>query len=549
MKKEILILSLILITLGLGSCVKDELFKGPPSLSELKISPTAPRDVDVVSVSVKATDLNGIRSVTLFYKINDGAFTSTDMVVLGGAPDVYSALIPAQASGTSVYYYVEATNTSEQTVRIPEGAPSITASYTIGAPSIVMNEIYSRGTTEDPDWIELYNNSDQQADVSGFLIYDSGGQTGAKPKKVLPSGSVIPAHGFLVVVVDDAGESGFGLSGSGEEVWLENASGSQIDNISFPALEETQSFGRIPDGTGSWQVLNTVTRGSLNDDTPPPALIYINEVFSNGTAEDPDWVEIYNGSATSVDVSGYKLFDSGGQSGSKPKKEIPAGSTIAAGGYLVIVTDDGTESGFGLSGSGEQVWLENADGTLVNDLTFPELTDTQSFGRFPDGSSNLQVMNTVTKGSANSNLDPEPEIIILMNEIFSKGVDPDLDWVEIYNASTVSVDISGYKIYDSGGQSGSKPKKEFPAGTVIPAGGFFVIVTDDTEESGFGLSSGGEQIWLEDAVGTIIDDITFPALVEGQSYGRKPDGSANFFIFTEITRGTSNNNAATLTKR
>lgn len=84
---------------------------------------------------------------------------------------------------------------------------------------------------------------------------------------------------------------------------------------------------------------------------------------------------------------------------------------------------------------------------------------------------------------------------------------------------------------------------------MIPAGGFFVIVTDDAVESGFGLSSGGEQIWLEDATGTIIDDITFPAMIEGQSYGRKPDGSADFFIFTEITRGTSNNNAATLTKR
>lgn len=549
MKKQILILSLIMITLGLVSCVKDEMFKGPPSLSELKLSPSAPRDVDVVSVSVKATDMNGIRSVTLYYKINDGSFTGTAMVVLGGAPDVYSALIPAQTSGSTVKYYVEAVNESGQVAKLPEGAPETTASYTIGAPSIVMNEIYSRGTTEDPDWIELYNNSDQQADVSGFKLYDTGGQTGAKPKKALPAGSVIPAHGLLVVVVDDAEESGFGLSGSGEEVWLENASGGQIDNVSFPALEESQSFGRIPDGTGSWQVLNTVTRGSLNDNTPPPALIYINEVFSNGTAEEPDWVELFNGSATSVDVSGYKLFDSGGQSGSKPKKEIPAGTTIPAGGFLVIVADDGSESGFGLSGSGEQLWLENGDGAPVDDLTFPELTDTQSFGRFPDGSNNMQVMNTVTKGSANSNLDPEPEISILMNEIFSKGVDPDLDWVEIYNASTVSVDVSGYKIYDSGGQSGTKPKKEFPAGTVIPAGGFFVIVTDDAVESGFGLSSGGEQIWLEDATGTIIDDITFPAMIEGQSYGRKPDGSADFFIFTEITRGTSNNNAATLTKR
>lgn len=549
MKKRLLFTGMIIMALWISSCVKDEVFKGPPSLSELKIFPVTPRDVDVVSVSVKATDMNGIRSVTLYYKINDGSFTGTAMVVLGGAPDVYSALIPAQTSGSSVYYYVEATNSSDQTVRIPADAPATTASYTIGAPSIVMNEVYSRGTTEAPDWIELYNNSDQQADVSGFKLYDTGGQTGAKPKKALPAGSVIPAHGLLVVVVDDGGESGFGLSGSGEEVWLENASGNVIDNTIFPALEETQSWGRIPDGSGNWTLLNAITRGELNDNSPAPLRVFINEIFSNGTTEEPDWIEMYNGSSSPADISGFRIYDSGGQTGAKPKKEFPSGTIVPAGGFYVIVADDDTASGFGLSGSGEQIWFEDTEGNLIDEFTFPALTDIQSYGRYPDGSSHLQVMNTITKGFENSNADPDPQIVILMNEIFSKGVDPDLDWVEIYNASTVSVDVSGYKIYDSGGQSGTKPKKEFPAGTVIPAGGFFVIVTDDAVESGFGLSSGGEQIWLEDTTGAIIDDISFPAMTDGQSYGRKPDGSANFFIFTEITRGTSNNNAATLTKK
>ncbi len=546
MKTRIIFLLLIITGLVISSCVKDEVFEGPPALSELAITPQAPRDVDIVYIRVKAMDMNGLKGVKLFYKVDAGAFTSVDMVIQGGLPDIYSGMIPAQQAGKTVTYYVEAENESGQKAWLPEGAPETTSSYTIGAPSIVMNEIYSRGTVEDPDWIEIYNNSDVQADISGYKIYDSGGQTGAKPKKNIPAGTVIEAHGFFVLVVDDADESGFGLSGSGEEVWLENTSGNIIDNVIFPVLEETQSYGRIPDGSGSWVILDQITKGAINDNSAPPPLILINELYSTGTTEDPDWVEIFNGSTTEIDISGYKIYDSGGQAGTKEKKVFPAGSTIPAGSFLVIVVDDNEASGFGLSGSGEQIWLENAGGTVIDDVTFPALTENQSFGRFPDGSNNLKIMNTVTRGTANSNNDPEPIIIILMNEIFSKGVDPDLDWVEIYNGSTVEVDISGYKIYDSGGQSGVKPKKEFPAGTVIPSGGFFVIVTDDAEESGFGLSSGGEQIWLEDAAATIIDDVTFPAMVEGQSYGRKPDGSAGFFIFTEITRGTSNNNSPTL---
>ena len=139
------------------------------------------------------------------------------------------------------------------------------------------------------------------------------------------------------------------------------------------------------------------------------------------------------------------------------------------------------------------------------------------------------------------------ENYILMNEIFSRGTDEDPDWIEVYNTSAASIDISGYKIYDGGGQSGSKPKKEFPSGTIIPANGFVVIVTDDADPSGFGLSSGGEEVWLENATGVVIDDVVFPAMAEvTYSYGRQPDGSANFFIFTEITKGTSNNDATIL---
>lgn len=129
---------------------------------------------------------------------------------------------------------------------------------------IVMNEIYSRGTTSDPDWIEIYNPSSSPIDISGYLIYDTGGQTGAKPKKQFPAGTIVPANGFFVIVVDDTDASGFGLSSTGEEVWLENAGGTVIDYINFPAMSTTQSYGRYPDGSNNWQLLNTITRGSAN---------------------------------------------------------------------------------------------------------------------------------------------------------------------------------------------------------------------------------------------------------------------------------------------
>lgn len=539
MKLKLLFFSLLMIGLT-TSCVKDEMYKGPAVISDLRIDPMAPLSGQAVTVLAKVTDLDGINSVMLYYAVNGGSFTQIEMISLSSLQDTYSGQIPAQTNGATVTYYIKATNKSGIESLAPQGAPTATASYTIGAPLVLMNEIYSRGTIESPDWIELYNASDVAADISGFNIYDSGGQSGAKPKKTVPAGTVIPAKGFYVIVVDDGTESGFGLSSAGEQVWLENASGNQIDNATFPAFETTQSFGRVPDGGANWLILNTITRGAANSSEQPLPQLYINEIFSQGTAEAPDWVEIYNASAFDADLSGWKIYDSGGQSGTKPKKEFPAGASIPAKGFYVFVVDDGTESGFGLSSNGEQIWLENPQGTVARDVTFPALASTQSYGCYPDGSDQLQVFEVVTKGAANSNEVPVVTSVVL-NEVFSRGTAEEPDWIELYNDGETAVDLTGWKIYDSGGQSGAKPKMEIPAGTTIAAKSFLVVTVDDGTETGFGLSSGGEKVWLDNTT-MATDSIEFPALEETQSYGRYPDGSSNLQVLGTVTKGAPNDN-------
>jgi len=401
--------------------------------------------------------------------------------------------------------------------------------------SVLMNEIYSRGTTENPDWIEIYNSGFTSIDISGYKIFDSGGQAGTKPKKLFPAGTVIPANGFYVIVTDDSDSSGFGLSSSGEKVWFESSDGIILDSIDFPALAVTQSYGRYPDGTSNLIIMDSITRGSTNV-VVVPSPVKMNEIYSRGTAADPDWIEIYNSSSTAIDISGYKIYDNGGQAGTKPKKLFPTGTIVPANGFFVIVTDDADPSGFGLSSNGEEVWLEDASGTVIDNVVFPALQVTESYGRIPDGGS-WQILSTITKGTSNLSV---VDFSAKMNEIYSRGTTENPDWIEIFNSGSSSIDISGYKIYDNGGQAGTKPKKEFPSSTIIPANGFYVIVTDDTSASGFGLSSGGEKVWFENSDGIIIDSIAFPALEVTQSYGRYPDGTSNWVILDSITRGTAN---------
>jgi hypothetical protein len=268
--------------------------------------------------------------------------------------------------------------------------------------------------------------------------------------------------------------------------------------------------------------------------------VVMNEVYSRGVAGDLDWIEIYNPQSVAVDVSGYKIYDSGAKAGTKSKKLFPAGTILPAKGFAYIIVDTATfagdTSGFGLSSSGETVWLENAAGTLIDTVALPAVGTDSSYARIPDGSKVWIKTGPRTRGTSN--------VVIKMNEIYSRGVAGNLDWIEIYNASGAAVNIGGYKIYDSGGQGGTKSKKVFPAGTTVASKGFTVIIVDTAtfvgDTSGFGLSSGGETVWLENAAGLVIDTVAIPALGTDTSYARVPDGSNMFAKKAPVTKGTTN---------
>ncbi len=272
MKTKYLFLFLASLAIVMNGCVEDEVFVGPPTISNMTISPQAPGATDEVTVTVKVTDLKGVTEVKLLYKVGAGTYVSVTMTA--GSNYTYTGKIPPQAPSSVVQYYVSATNVSSLTGTLPEMAPTSTAAYTVGAPSIVINEVFSRGVPGDLDWIEVYNNSDVAVNIGGYKIYDSGGQAGTKPKMEFPAGTTLPARGFYAIVVDDATTafpvgSNFGLSSGGEEIWLESSAGFVIDNIVFAAVTDaTHSYGRKPDGSTTWFILTLRTKGESNNNSP-----------------------------------------------------------------------------------------------------------------------------------------------------------------------------------------------------------------------------------------------------------------------------------------
>lgn len=81
----------------------------PPSISNIEREPQSPKPGEQVTVTVTITDTtSGVDETTLYYRIDGGAWTPRSM---SQTDDVWSATIPAQESGVTVSYYIEASDT------------------------------------------------------------------------------------------------------------------------------------------------------------------------------------------------------------------------------------------------------------------------------------------------------------------------------------------------------------------------------------------------------------------------------------------------------
>ncbi|NID12238.1 CotH kinase family protein [Fibrivirga algicola] len=127
------------------------------------------------------------------------------------------------------------------------------------------------------------------------------------------------------------------------------------------------------------------------------------------------------------------------------------------------------------------------------------------------------------------------------------------DWFELYNPTNEPVDIAGYYVTDN---LANPTKHKILSGsiqTIIPANGYLVIWASEVLTRGplhvnFKLSAGGEVIGLFKPDGiTPVDRVTFGPQRSDISWGRQPDGSANWLFFQRTTiinntsPGASNN--------
>lgn len=189
--------------------------------------------------------------------------------------------------------------------------------------------------------------------------------------------------------------------------------------------------------------------------------VVINEVMPSNyntvadqDGEFNDWIELYNTTGATIDLSGYYLSD-------KPNSEplmwqFPAGTSILPNDYLIVWLDEdtlqaGLHANFKLSASGESVMLSDAGGFELNRVKFPEMETSTTYGRYPNGTGGFIRMfptyaasNSYTALELSEEESPNLNVIIFPNPAKTNVT---IQFLSTTNQTIMIYDLRGSLIY------------------------------------------------------------------------------------------------------
>lgn len=458
---------------------------------------------------------------------------------------------------------------------------------TAASVSVRLNEVMTsnKGSVPDglgnfPDWVELYNPSDKEVDISGYGLSDNVLEGG---KYVFPAGTKLEPNGYIVVFCSGEAESPlhapFRLSAQDELAFFDS-SGKVLGSIALKAVASGMSLSL--DESDAWQEMRP-SPGYPNTGEGAAAFeaslhetedigIYINEFMaSNATsfrAADGsycDWIELFNSTGQDVDLSGFGISDNLSQ---PMKYQLPQGTSLPAGGYLLILCsgNEGLLSGeqhapFSLRAYQEDVVLASPGGKILDSFSFTKQETDISMARVPDGTGEFAPSAQPSPGYPNTgegytaalsaNRLPLGDVYVsemLGNNQQSKKAEDGnyYDWVEIHNAGTSSLNLMGYGLSNN-------PKN--PAKWVFPdisldAGEYLVVYASGLNKAdgqkkndlhlNFNISAAGDSLFLFDPQGALIDKLSASAFQPDVSYGRSASDERAYY--TETTPGSANGN-------
>lgn len=274
---------------------------------------------------------------------------------------------------------------------------------------------------------------------------------------------------------------------------------------------------------------------------------------SSGSGPDLEFLEIYNAGSIFEDLSGFRITG-------EVDFTFPEGTLIPAGGYRVVAADPaalkaaygiqevlGPYSGH-LPNEGGLVRLRTKQGDTLFEVEYgtsapwPVSADgaghSLTLARPSYGPSDPRAWYASVEAGGTPGgpevLRPDPLDALRINELLAHTDEPQVDFVELFNAGNSELDLSGCILTDDIQTN----RFRIPSGPPLAARTHRVF---DQNALGFRLKASGETLFLLRPDGRrVLDAIRFGAQENGVAFGRQPDGTGSLRRLAQPTPGAAN---------
>ena len=398
------------------------------------------------------------------------------VLLLNGATILDSVTFGPQAPDISIGRIVNGTGGWQANTPTP-GAANL--AKTLGSVvNLRINEWMAAPAYGD-DWFELFNTDANPVALGGLYLSDD---PAAPTTTKIPALSFIAGKGFAKFLADSSGgganHANFKLGSGGDNLVLTSATGAgTLDVVTFATQTVDVSQGRFPDGAAA--IASFVQSASPSHPNWQQTPVVINEVLANSATPNVDFIEIFNPTASAVNIGGWWLSD---DRDAPQKYQIPAGTSIPAGGFAVFDESQFNvgASAFQLASAGDEIVLSAVDGTGVltgfrAEVSFGASSENVSFGRVSvAGGAEFWPLTATTFGVVNAAPKTTPLII---NEVMyhpvedAGGVDNSQnEFIELHNPAVTAVDVGRWRIKGDSDFS-------FPVGSFIAGNSYALVVS------------------------------------------------------------------------
>jgi hypothetical protein len=423
---------------------------------------------------------------------------------------------------------------------------------------IVINEIMYNSIGPDVEYIELYNKSEININLTGWYILDDNDSH----EHCLLQGNMVPGE-YLVVAGDvtvfrnqypgvtnvnancfDPNGNGWSLGNGGDAVRLFDASGILHDHVAY---QDGGDWPGSPDGNGpSLELIHPDLDNALPISWDPSTVDWGTPGAQNSAYKENIMPVCKDGSRnidlpTSSDAVTVTVIAYDYEGLASVKLYVDTGA-----GYVAQSMYDDGLNGDGVAG-------DSIFTTLIQSQNSGTLVKYYAIATDDIGQTDTWPNNAPAEYHAYTvDYTPPALRITEIMAVNESGVKDEFneyeDWFEIYNAGSAAINLGGMFISDDLGTSRAF---KLPS-MVLNPGGYFLFWADNDVEQGdmhvdFKLSSGGEAIALFETVdhgNVLIDGWKFGIMSADVSMGFYPqEGNAPEYL-TVPTPGASNESSA-----